>query len=93
MGVPPGAYLLIDGLPRIGSIGWRSAPVDSEAISLVIAGRDPDAGRGSRLREIYRWSGGNPLCALQLLSVAPEDFARMVYPGHRGSGRAPTRDR
>ncbi len=54
--------------------------LDTEAISRVLADRDPNATRGPRLREIYRWSGGNPLFALQLVSVASGDFATWSMP-------------
>ena len=74
------APLLIDGLPPDRVDRLAVGRLDSEAISLVVGDRDPAAGRGSRLREIYRWSGGNPLFALQLLSVAPEDFDAWSIP-------------
>ena len=79
------APLLIDGLPPDRVDRLAVGRLDSEAISLVVAGRDPDAGRGSRLREIYRWSGGNPLCALQLLSVPPRTLPHGLsrHPGFR----------
>jgi len=55
-------------------------PLDARTIAQVLAEREPDAARGSRLQAIYRWSGGNPLFALQLLDVAPEELGTWSVP-------------
>jgi len=47
----------------------------AEAITQLLADHDPTiVPTSTRLREIRRWSDGNPLVALQLLQIAPEEF-------------------
>ncbi len=53
----------------------------AEAITQLLADRDPTiVSETTKLREIRRWSDGNPLVALQLLRVAPGEFGPESVP-------------
>jgi DNA-binding CsgD family transcriptional regulator len=55
--------------------------LEAEAIDQLLADRDPAiAWEATRLREIRRWSDGNPLVALQLLRVASEELGPESVP-------------